>query len=402
MKMPSQRIAVVAIALLLLAGAAWWWSTDVKPVGQVASVSVIAPDERVAVAPRPASPGPAAIATEDATKRCSLAIRDAFNARALQLRNMKDGASQMAYAMAVPVDASVNVRAMTPEALRRVLQQRAEENRHAFQQAVALARDDPDARWMAAHNCVGGNDCEAARLELRQAEAGNMLVWLREMEEASRNDDPAATRLAFERAASAPDYDAHTGAVQSIMRRAYGTSPLPTACGDEGVQRAMQSKMGMDLGRPFGVFDHAMVMASVNAPTPAFSPLRKLCPPDVDRDPARREACVRILTRLAEGDIWIQRMLALDVLVQMLGDDPEAAAWRERYRENRWMMTQLAEENIRSLLRPEDYWNDEARSVQAALQVAGRWPPPADWLPDEARSRSLILTGRLPQEKKPK
>ena len=111
---------------------------------------------------------------------------------------------------------------------------------------------------------------------------------------------------------------------------------------------------------------------------------------------------MRILTRLAEGDIWIQRMLALDVLVQMLGDDPEAAAWRERYRENRWMMTQLAEENIRSLLRPEDYWNDEARSVQAALQVAGRWPPPADWLPDEARSRSLILTGRLPQEKKPK
>lgn len=331
-----------------------------------------------------------------------MAIRDAFNARALQLRTMKDGASQTAYALAVPVGAPVNVGAMTRESLRHALQQRAEENRRAFQQAVALARDDPDALWLAAHNCVGGNDCEAARLELRQAEAGNMLVWLREMEEASRNDDPAATRLAFERAASAPDYDAHTGAVQSIMRKAYGTLPLPTACADEDVQRTMQGKMGMDFGRPFGVFDHAMVLASVHAPTPAFSPLRKLCPPDVGRYPARRAACVRILTRLAGGDIWIQRMLALDVLVQMLGDEPESAAWRERYRENRWMMTQLVEENVRSLLPPEDYWNDEARSVRAALQVAGRWPPPAGWLPDEARSRSLILTGRPPQEKKPK
>jgi hypothetical protein len=388
MKIPPQRIALVALVVLLLAGgAAWWWqSNNARAAQQTEPDPVSAPDQRVAVAPRLASPGPAAIATEDASKRCGMAIRDAFNARALQLRNMKDGASQMAYALAVPVGAPVNLRGMTREAQRHALQQRADEVRRAFQKAVAFARDDPDALWLAAHNCGGGEGCEAARRELTQAEPGNMLVWLREMEEAARNDDPAATRFAFERAANAPEYDAHTGAVQSIMRRAYGALPLPTACADEGVQRAMQGKMGMDLGRPFGVFDHAMVMASINVPTPAFSPLRKLCTPDAGLDSARHAACLTILTRLAEGDIWIQRMVALDVLVQMLGNDPEAAAWRERYRESRWMTTQLADEKIRSLLLPEDYWNDEARSVQAALQVAGRWPPPAGWLPDEERA----------------
>ncbi|HSD15720.1 MAG TPA: hypothetical protein VLC71_00480 [Thermomonas sp.] len=406
MKMRPQRIALLAIVLLLLVGAAWWWQAgNATPPSPARPAPVSEPEPEpgagVALTPSPAGSGHVAASMDDAIKRCGMALRDAFNARALQLESMQDGGSQMAYALAVPVGAPVNLEAMTREAQRHALQQRADEVRRAFQKAVAFARDDRDVLWVAAHRCAGGDDCEAARRELRQAEPGNMLVWLREMEEASRNDDPAATRLAFERAASAPEYDAHTGAVQSIMRKAYGALPMPMACADEGVQRAMQGKMGMELGRPFGVFDNAMMMASLNDSVPAFSTLRKLCPPDAGLDPARRAACLRILTRLAEGDIWIQRMIGLDVLVQMLDDAPEAAAWRERYRESRWMTTQLADQKIRSLLLPEDYWNDEARSVQAALQVAGRWPPPADWLPDEERSRSLILTGRAPQEKKP-
>lgn len=407
MKMPPQRIALFAIVLLLLAGgAAWWWQAgNATPASPARPEPVSEPEAEpgagLAFTPSPAGSGHVAASMDDAIERCGMALRDAFNARAMQLESMQDGGSQIAYALAVPVGAPVNLRAMTREAQRRVLQQRADEVRRAFQKAVAFARDDRDVLWVAAHKCVGGDACEAARRALAQAEPRNMLVWLREMEEASKNDDPAASRLAFERAASAPEYDAHTGAVPSIMRKAYGALPLPTACADEGVQRAMQGKMGMELGRPFGVFDNAMVMASPNHSAPAFSPLRKLCSPDAGLDPARRAACLRILSRLAEGDSWIQRMIGLDVLVQMLGDDPEAAAWRERYRESRWMTTQLADSKIQALLLPEDYWNDEARSVQAALQIAGRWPPPADWLPDEERARSLILTGRPPGEKKP-
>jgi len=397
--MPPQRIALVALVVLLAGGAAWWWQSNNDQPGQPEPVPASAPDASVAVVPRPASPQHAVTLADDASKRCGMAIRDAFNARALQLRNTQDGASQLAYALAVPVDASLNWRAMTREAQRRAMQQRVNEDRRAFRRAAALARGDGDVLWVLAHKCVGGEDCNAARRELRQAEAGNMLVWLREMEEASRNDDPVATRLAFERAASAPEYDAHTDAVQSIIRKAYGTLPLPVACADEGVQRAMQSGMGIDLGRPFGVFDHAMSIAAINAPMPTFGALRKHCAADAGMDSQRREACRGILVRLAEGDTWLERMVALNVLIQLLGDDPEAAAWRERYRERLWMMPQLADDNIRSLLQPEDYWNDEPRSVQAALQIAGRWPPPADWLPEDERARSLVLTGRPPPEK---
>jgi len=48
----------------------------------------------------------------------------------------------------------------------------------------------------------------------------------------------------------------------------------------------------------------------------------------------------------------------------------------------------------------EDYIFDEIRATQAALEVAGRWPPPADWLPSDPRARSLILTGRPPESRR--
>ena len=41
-----------------------------------------------------------------------------------------------------------------------------------------------------------------------------------------------------------------------------------------------------------------------------------------------------------------------------------------------------------------------AKWTKDTLAKAGRWPPPADWLPKNERARSLILTGRPPPEKK--
>ncbi|MEF9978663.1 MAG: hypothetical protein RR792_08200 [Thermomonas sp.] len=393
---------VALVVLFLAGGAAWWWrSNNLKPAQQAGAVPVSAPDASVAVVPSPASRRRAVTDADDATKRCGMAIRDAFNVRALQLKNMEDSASQLAYALAVPVAPSMNWEALAPEAQRRAMEQRHEEAQRALLRAVELSPKDPEVLWFASGQCASGDRCDAARQALLQAEPGNMLVWLREMARASQRDDAAAAGLAFQRAASAPAYDAHGSVIQRVMFNAYGTLSLPLSCVDEGVQDAMQREMRIDLGRPFGVFDHAMLMAVAGAPTMALSPLRQHCMPHAGMDSVRRSACRSVLTRLAGGDIWIERMIALDVLVQLLGDDPEAAAWRERYRENRWMMTQLADSKIQALLLPEDYWNDEARSIQAALQIAGRWPPPADWLPDDEHARSLILTGRPPPEKKP-
>lgn len=73
----------------------------------------------------------------------------------------------------------------------------------------------------------------------------------------------------------------------------------------------------------------------------------------------------------------------------------EAAQWRERYRQHRWLMEQrdvaLDFDMSKAYARMTE---GEARTHQAELQRQGRWPPPADWLPKDENARSLILTGR--------
>ena len=46
----------------------------------------------------------------------------------------------------------------------------------------------------------------------------------------------------------------------------------------------------------------------------------------------------------------------------------------------------------------EDSSLEEVDSLRAVLEARNRWPPPADWLPDDERARSLILIGRPPPE----
>ncbi|HWS79028.1 MAG TPA: hypothetical protein VN205_11720 [Thermomonas sp.] len=400
MKTPPDRIAVVALALLVLAciGAWWWQSSKPEPTAQAGLLSAEFPAVGGMANLDPRGSGHAPSGSEDAGKRCSTAIRDAFGSRASGLAKTQDANSQLAYALAVPVDLTLDWQRMTPEAHRRAMQDRQDEEQAAMLRAATLARGDPEVLWLAANKCIGGEACDAARHALLQAEPGNMLAWLREMESAWQRGDLAAAGHAFERAASAPEYDAHTGAIKAVIRQAYGALPLPAACASGVAQQALQRTMRLDLGRPFGVLDHAMLMASASTPIPGLGPIRQHCMANTDTTPARRTACRTILSRLAEGDTAIERMFALDVLVQLLGDDPGSATWRERYREQRWLMEQMADTSVQSLLQPEDYGIGEVHSFQAALQVAGRWPPPADWLPQDERARSLILTGRPPPE----
>ncbi|MEG2942096.1 MAG: hypothetical protein RR969_11030, partial [Thermomonas sp.] len=95
------------------------------------------------------------------------------------------------------------------------------------------------------------------------------------------------------------------------------------------------------------------------------------------------------------------RALSLNVLVQLTVDTPDAARWRERYREFLWLSTNTAEPGVHALMRIEDYSLEEANSLRAVLEATGRWPPPADWLPKSDYYRSLILTGRPPEKQKP-
>lgn len=161
----------------------------------------------------------------------------------------------------------------------------------------------------------------------------------------------------------------------------------------------MRRQTGMD--HDFGMLDQALMMGSVARPLPAYSDVRTRCVPQPEKAlaPEARLGCRNILTRMSEGDTVYERAIALDTMIQLAVDDPDASAWRQRYREFRWGYEQFKDSEIHRSLRPEDYWIDEVGSIQTALKASGRWPPPAGWLPDDDRARSLIQTGRPPPPK---
>ena len=96
----------------------------------------------------------------------------------------------------------------------------------------------------------------------------------------------------------------------------------------------------------------------------------------------------------------LDQSIALSMLVELAGDGDDAMRWRERYRNHKWLVAHMGKPVFEGLTM-EDYAFDEIGAMQRALEVKGLWPAPPDWLPENKRDRSLILTGRPPEDKKP-
>ena len=97
---------------------------------------------------------------------------------------------------------------------------------------------------------------------------------------------------------------------------------------------------------------------------------------------------------MAEGETLIDHAIGLGTLVRLSADMPaeDAALWRERYRQHRWLVEprnmEFAWDARQAYARMTE---GEVRTQQAQLQRKGLWPPPADWLPDDPHARGLIL-----------
>lgn len=408
MKMPP-RIALVAIVLLLLAGcAAWWWrsasshpSTSSHHVGQAAG--------QPGSTKKPAARNKAAIARMDALMAaCNREVVTAFNARALELRQQQDAPSQVAYALGVPVDPSLDWE-LRPDEYQSGMAKRQNEVQAALLRAAALAPADADVLWLAAARCGGGDECLSVQKALLAAEPDNMAVWMWEMHRAKQRGDIEGARIAFEHAAAATRYDLHSGATHEAMMDGYAGLAMPASC--QSAEKLANAFMREMTGAPentveTGMLDHALALAAANGnlSLPPYNDVRQPCTPALNdaMTPTLRETCKRIHTRLADGDLIMDQIIATQVMVQLTADSPESAEWRERYRRNRWLMEQQMDPRIQSLYRIEDYAEGEIQRMQATLEAAGRWPPPADWLPANENDRSLIQTGRPLEEKKRK
>ena len=410
MTMPPQRIALLAIAVLLLAGGAAWWWRSASPMPSASSHLAGQTSKAPGSTKKPASRDMAAIARMDALMAaCNRDVATAFNTRALELRQKQDAPSQVAYALAVPLDPSVDSERMPPDQYQRAMLERHNEIRAALLRAAALAPDDTDVLWQAATRCGSGNDCRAIQQALLAAEPDNMAVWLWEMAWARSRGDTEATRVAFERAAAATRYDIHSGATHEAMLQGYAGLAMPASCQRPEV-KAANAYMRDLTGAPAntvetGMLDQALASAAVNAgvSVPPYNDIVQPCTPALNdaMTPTLRETCKRIHTRLADGDLIMDQIIATRVMVQLVADSPQSTEWRERYRRNRWLYEQQLDPRTQSLYRIEDYAEGEVQRMQAALEAVDRWPPPADWLPADERDRSLILTGRPPEEKKP-
>lgn len=408
MKMPPQRIALIAILVLLLAGgAAWWWQvTDGEPAPPALTAGeAIAEggshDAATSTRPKKQSrPEKAGVA-----EQCGSAMMAALRRHAATLKQRQDAQSQVGYALIAPLTVHWEIAQAgeqdDAEALQRRFERQRNETQKAFARARELAPDNNDIRWLAAMQCGVDEACEGVRQQLLEAEPDNAAAWLREMTWARMRDDKAGVERAFQRASEAPRYDRHAGASQLAILESFSTVAMPAECEAQDVQSELRNLIPGegDVGAADFLLMFANSLAGIEAP--AYMDIRRHCSPGSASglDVGRRAACGKVLEKMAGSDSMLDQSIALSTLVELAGDGDDAMRWRERYRNHKWLFAHMGKPVFNGLTM-EDYAFDEMGAMQRALEARGLWPAPPDWLPENKHDRSLILTGRPPPEKK--
>ena len=316
---------------------------------------------------------------------------------ALALR--ADARSQLAHALTVKF--VVDPRLVTKgheKQLKRALEQQAAVSRQAFARARALAPGDPDILWLSANQCGFDASCEAVQQDLMRAQPDNAAVWLMAMGWAHARKDADAERAAFERAVKSSRYDRHGGSAFMAVLDGYQGLQMPATCSAADVQEQLQELM--QWGKPVTAIDWVLMQASMQEGTtlPAYSGLSRTCRPNegAPLTVSRQDDCIQLVSRVAEGDTLLEQMMGARLLVELTAGTSQGPPWRERYRNQRWMMEQSVTLHAQSTLTPEQIATGEVQAMQQVLERRHLWPAPDGWLPHDAEGRSLIQTGRPP------
>lgn len=406
MNTPPNRTAAVALVLLVLACIGVWWmqAEGVRNDRNAAGTTTTEGLRPLTDAPTPQA-GVASVsrgkpgAIENAVEQCSREILGAIRERTRQLAVRDDARSQLAFGLMAQFateEAQMQVAIADPG--KWMKQQRAVTQR-ALGRALELAPAHADVAWLAAQHCFDGAECEGVQQALLEAEPDNKATWLMAMSWARARGDDAALGQAFARAAQAIRYDTHRGATVQAVLEAYTGLPTPAVCKDPTVQAAMRKDVPGIRDFDAMSFLEITALAGENAQVIHGAALGKMCDAEqgASLSPARRNDCIGIYTAMAGGGTLVEESVATSNLVRLTAGTAEGAAWRERYRNQRWLSSQLGNGAAWTHLRVEDHVAGELQVLQDVLRAEGRWPAPADWLPADERARSLILTGRTPE-----
>ena len=243
--------------------------------------------------------------------------------------------------------------------------------------------------------CAGSTGCDAdSALRRWQALDGDdASSWLAGIQHAQNAGDERAVRALIERAARTGGYDRLGLESSRLLVDALLGAPRPPL--DAGVAARAAATMGFHRGADAG--DLAISWASQFGFLwlPPLLPVSRACPrPNVAPWPP---GCEQVHILMASHPTLIFRHLALPRLIMHHGATEPGRAWREQLRTLAWLQA-MASETDPLYLR--ELWQlGEVPALHALLRRRGVAPrPPAGWLPADARTRSLILTGAPPSE----
>ena len=237
--------------------------------------------------------------------------------------------------------------------------------------------------WLAAHHCPRAA-CASAWRHLAALEPDNAAVWLMAMADTTRAHDQAGYEQALQRAGAARVYDPHDGLVFLHARAVLAALPVPERCRTPGQLASLRQ----ELGRTPTADDWAD-LESVNTEAAlggADHGGLQGCRATAQPSGTRRQDCIALLSLVASGRTLGDQALALHMLLALEPDAAGTSQLRERYRRVRWLIrqTRLAR-GIPPGALIQQWTQGEVATLQARAIAEGRWPPPADWLPDDLR-----------------
>jgi hypothetical protein len=374
----KERIRWSLLSLPLLAALVWWGLRASAHQDPRASQSVAArnageavreiPDPPPLTATPPAQPS-AMQAEADASpdmQQCQSDFRDAVRARLLRAAQSPNAQDRAGAALLAPV-------AFGPEAA-------TEDTLASLQSAAERQPRDPLLAWLAASACGSEAECDRTALINRalKLESDNGAVWVLAIDAAmDRNDLTQAERLLHD-TARATRFDIHWGDSARLIRATMGPQIQTPAC----TRAAAELGRMVQLERPGTVDDLAPVMAGTLVPIPSLHGLMRLCAVDAQQVPPLRAAdCRAIYMRMADAEELISAMIGLRGMVRYAATRSERVRYRERLRNAYWLNREGG-----PLLGPASLqlaWEQGEVSVMTALlEEAGRWPAPADWVPE--------------------
>lgn len=261
--------------------------------------------------------------------------------------------------------------------------------------------DNLELAWSSVRYCSEGLGCdrETEWSHLATLDPDNGAVWMLAMGMALQRHDDAAYGQALHRAAGAKFYDSRIGTTFLHIRPLLASLPQSDECwGQENTAQLTEL-----IGHAPSASDWADIEASsleLALGMPGLAELSGCRPQAPTMSAQRRRDCMSLLSQIAAGETLLEQNIALRWLIPLTGDGPEGMALRERYRRLLWLWTQVPRTHMAA-----DYfsrlWADGEVAMQMEAAIAQhRWPPPPDWLPDDERSRTLIVSGRLLPERR--